>query len=179
MSGRGRRSRNTGPPRPVALDPAEIFRALAEATIDYVLIGGLAVGAHGAGRATRDVDICPNPSTANLRRLADLLVEIGAVDLDAEEFEPDELPAHDFEGLHAGGNLRLRTRLGDLDVMQYVKPFGDNTWAVLNKHSEERRPFGHRLRVCDYETLIQMKRAAGRSQDRIDIENLKAARREL
>lgn len=165
--------------RGVVFDPAAIFRALAEARVDYVLIGGLAVGAHGAGRATRDVDICPDPSDDNLRRLADLLEETGAVNVDAGEFTADELPAHDRDGLRGGGNFRLRTRIGRLDVMQHVEPFGDDTWAVLDRHAEKRSAFGSSLRVCDYETLIEMKRAAGRDQDRIDIENLKAARREL
>ncbi len=46
-------------------------------------------------------------------------------------------------------------------------------------HAEERRAFGTTVRVCSYEDLLEMKQAAGRDQDRIDIENLKAARREL
>lgn len=160
-------------------DPAAIFRALAATGIDYVLIGGLAVGAHGAARATRDVDICPDPSDDNLRRLAGLLEEIDAVNADVDEFSPDELRAHDFDGLRGGGNFRMRTSLGRLDLMQHVEPFGDDTWAVLDRHAESRSAFGCSLRVCGYETLIEMKRAAGRDQDRIDIENLKAARREL
>lgn len=165
--------------REAVFDPAELFRALATAEIDYVLIGGLAVGAHGAVRATQDVDICPDPSVGNLRRLADLLVEIDAVNADVDEFSPDELPDHDLDGLRAGGNFRLRTRLGRLDVMQHVAPFGDETWATLDRHAEQRAAFGVSLRVCDYDTLIAMKRAAGRGQDRVDLENLKAARREL
>lgn len=178
MSGRGEGA-GASVPRRVVLDPAAIFVALGRAKIDYVLIGGLAVGAHGAGRATRDVDICPNPADDNLRRLARFLEEIGAVNRDAGEPTSDELPAHDFEGLRGGGNFRLRTRLGDLDVMQHVGPFEGDTWAALDKRAEKRHVFGQDLRVCDYETLIAMKQAAGRDQDRIDIANLKAARREL
>jgi hypothetical protein len=164
---------------PAVLDPAGLFQALGDAEIDYVLIGGLAVGAHGAGRATKDIDICPNPDGDNLRRLADLLVSIDAVNLDQGEFDAEELPAHDFEGLSGGGNFRLRTRLGDLDVMQYVDPFEGDAWDVLNRGAESRRAFGSTVRVCSYEDLLEMKRAAGRGQDQIDIENLKAARREL
>ncbi|MGI9019589.1 MAG: hypothetical protein ACR2G3_02620 [Solirubrobacterales bacterium] len=139
----------------------------------------MAVGAHGAGRATKDVDICPDPAEGNLRRLADLLESVDAVNADESQFEPDELPAHDLEGLKGGGNFRLRTHLGDLDVMQHVDPFEHETWAILDKHAEDRQAFGHTVRVCSYEDLLQMKRAAGRDQDRIDIENIKAARREL
>ena len=179
----GRDQGRNGPDEPtsrrVVLDPAAIFKALAETEIDYVLIGGLAVGAHGAARATKDVDICPDPAEENLRRLAGLLESIDAVNADESQFKPDELPAHDLEGLRGRGNFRLRTRLGDLDVMQYVDPFEDETWTILDRHAEDRQAFGHTVRVCSYEDLLEMKRAAGRDQDRIDIENIRAARREL
>ena len=180
MSGRGRGGDGDEVvPRHVVLDPAGLFQALAEAKIDYVLIGGLALGAHGASRATKDVDICPNPEESNLRRLADLLRSIDAVNVDRGEFDAGELPAHDFEGLRGGGDFRLRTRLGALDVMQYVDPFEDRAWKTLNKHAETRKAFDCTIRVCSYEDLLAMKRAAGRDQDLIDIENIKAARREL
>lgn len=63
--------------------------------------------------------------------------------------------------------------------MQYLQPFGEETWAKLDRHAETRRAFGQRIRVCGYEDLIAMKRAADRGQDRIDVTNMKAARREL
>jgi hypothetical protein len=176
---RAKRGARAGGSKRVVLDPVAVFEALGDAEVDYVLIGGLAVGAHGAGRATRDVDICPNPSESNLRRLADLLESIDAVSADEDEFGADELPPHDLEGLKAGGNFRLRTRIGALDVMQYVEPFGGETWSTLDKHAEDRQAFGQTVRVCGYENLLEMKQAAGRDLDRIDIENLKAARREL
>ena len=39
--------------------PDELIAALADAGVEYVLIGGLAVAAHGFPRATKDVDIVP------------------------------------------------------------------------------------------------------------------------
>lgn len=181
MSGRGRGSGDAGEevPRRVVLDPKALFKALAQAEIDYVLIGGLAVGAHGAIRGTKDLDICPDPDEANRRRLANFLDSVDAVNTDAGEFAANEFRAHDFEGLRDGGNFRLRTRLGDLDVMQYVDPFEDDAWAVLDKHAEKRSVFGETVRVCSYEDLLEMKQAAGRDQDRIDVQSIKAARREL
>ena len=139
------------------------------AQIDYVLIDGLAVGAHGAVRATGDVDICPNPDDSNLLRLTHLL----------SEFDAYGLQAHGFESLRGGGNFRFRTRLGHLGVTQHVAPFADRSWEILDRRAETRRAFGHAVRVCSYEDLVEMKQAAGRDQDRIDIEDLKAARREL
>lgn len=183
MSGRGRGAGGGGDSarRRVVLDPTELFKALAAAKIDYILIGGLAVSAHGSIRATEDMDICPDPKSENLHRLADFLVDVEAVSLDEDEFEAGELPAHDFEGLKGGGNFRLRTKLGALDIMQHVEPFGEKTWLALDKNAVSRQPYGPSItiRVCSYEDLVEMKRAAGRDQDRVDLNNLKAARREL
>lgn len=160
-------------------DPRLLFEALAEADVEYILVGGFAVAAHGAPRATEDLDLCPDPDEDNLRRLAGLLADIEASSIDESDFEPDELPACDLDGLRGGGNFRLKTRLGKFDVMQYLRPFDDATWESLDRHAETHEVFGLEIRVCGYRDLLAMKRAADRPQDRIDIENMKAARREL
>lgn len=180
MSGRGAGNEDGDAPRPrEVLDPRQLFIALAEAGINYILVGGFAVAAHGAPRASDDLDICPDPDSANLKRLADFLKAIDARNIDEDEFEPGELPPHDREGLQGGGNFRLRTRLGKFDVMQYLRPFEEKSWEILDKHAETREVFGHRIRVCSYQDLIEMKSAADRPKDRIDIVDVKAARRDL
>lgn len=161
------------------LEPDALFQALADAEVNYILVGGLAVAAHGHIRATQDLDLCPEPSDDNLARLADLLAELGATNQDTDEFGPDELATHDLEGLRGGGNFRLMTTLGALDVMQYLEPFGDRTWEKLDQGAELRHAFGNEIRVCGYRDLLAMKTEAGREQDQLDIKNLKAANREL
>ena len=44
--------------------------ALNASGVAYVIVGGLAVAAHGVVRATRDLDLVPEPSAENLDRLA-------------------------------------------------------------------------------------------------------------
>lgn len=56
---------------------------------------------------------------------------------------------------------------------------GEGAYRDLAPHAIERTFLGHRVRFCSYEDLLRMKRAAGRAQDSVDIESLKAARREL
>ena len=53
--------------------PDELIAALSDGGVEFVLIGGLAVGAHGFPRATKDVDIVPAPDDGNLDRLANVL----------------------------------------------------------------------------------------------------------
>ncbi len=178
MSGRGAAEDGNAAERRVVFNPTELFQALSEAEIDYVLVGGLAVAAYGYVRATQDLDLCPNPSEENLKRLADLLQELEAVNRDADNFAPDEFVPHDLEGLSRGGNFRLFTTLGPLDVMQYLRPFEAKSWKKLSYKAEPRTVFGQTICVCSYDDLLAMKTAAGREQDETDIKNIKAARRE-
>jgi hypothetical protein len=56
------------------LDAGAIFNVLASNQVDYLLVGGFAVSAHGYIRATDDVDIC-HPDPENLQRLAAAIEE--------------------------------------------------------------------------------------------------------
>ena len=76
--------------------PDELIAALADGGVEYVLIDGLTVGAHGYPRATKDVDIVPSPEASNLARLAAVLRSIAAQhhalgDSDSSEFPYDRL----------------------------------------------------------------------------------------
>ena len=54
---------------PAALDFYGLLRTLLEHDAEFVLIGGFALGFHGVPRGTKDVDIVPDPSPANIGRL--------------------------------------------------------------------------------------------------------------
>jgi hypothetical protein len=59
-------------------EPERILAALNAAGVAYVIVGGIAVAAHGAIRATADVDVVPDPSATNLDSLAAVLNDLGA-----------------------------------------------------------------------------------------------------
>gem|GEM_PF-5181163 len=100
-----------------SLDPGALS-CFADAGVRYVVVGGLAVNAYGVIRATKDVDICPDPSQENLARLACVLRELQAVQMGIEDFERREMPFDptNVDDLSQGGNFRLVTRLGNLDA---------------------------------------------------------------
>jgi hypothetical protein len=157
--------------------PDELIAALADGDVEYVLIGGLAVGAHGFPRATKDLDIVPAPDPANLERLAAVLRSLGARHFDAGDFEPGEFPFDPLNpaDLREGGNFVLATRLGRLDVMQWVPGVpGDLAYEHLARSAIETSLGVHTLRVCSKDDLIAMKRAAGRPQDLVDLQELGA-----
>jgi hypothetical protein len=55
-----------------------ILRVLAANRVEYVVIGGLAVQAHGHPRTTQDIDPVPEPTDENRARLLAALTELGA-----------------------------------------------------------------------------------------------------
>jgi hypothetical protein len=158
------------------LDASGLLAALSNAEIDFVVIGGFAVSAHGYPRATKDLDIVPAPDTENLKRLAAVLQKLNATLLGMEEFSSKEIVQPDAGGLAMGGNFVLVTSSGRLDVMQLVAP--DLEFGELAEASVEDEVFGHQVRFCSYEHLVAMKEAAGRPEDLLDLERLRQARGE-
>lgn len=157
--------------------PDELIAALADAGVRYILIGGLAVGAHGFPRATKDVDIVPAPDAPNLERLAAVLRAVDATNYGLGDFDPAEFPFDplDPHQLAEGGNFVLATRLGRLDIMQWVPGIpGERAFEHLARDAVETALSGRRVEVCSRDDLIAMKRAAGRPQDLLDLEELGA-----
>jgi predicted nucleotidyltransferase len=157
------------------LDIRGLLRALSAEGIDFLVIGGVAVGYHGHIRATKDVDVVPSPDPANLRRLADVLRSLEARVEGADEFESDELlDPLDPAVLAEGGNWVLNTRLGRLDVMQ---SFGDDAlWERLSHGAIEDRIGDIGVKFVSYDDLVELKERAGRPEDLADLERLRQAR---
>lgn len=151
-----------------------MIAALNEAEVEFVVIGGFAVSAHGYPRGTKDLDIVPDPAPGNLERLAGLLDQLEAELLGVEELTESEVIRPDLDGLMQGGNFVLGTSLGRLDIMQYVVP--ELEYHDLEAGSFVEVVFGNPVRFCGFEQLIAMKEAAGRTEDLLDIERLREAR---
>jgi len=159
------------------LDGEPLLAALEKADVGFIVIGGFAVSAHGHLRATKDLDIVPDPDPENLNRLANMLSQLDTEVFGMEEFEQEEVPdPTDPDALALGGNFVLTTKHGRLDIMQLISP--DLEYADLETSAIEDEVFEHRVRFCSYEHLVAMKEAAGRSQDLEDLKNLRVARGE-
>lgn len=160
---------------PAALDPLPLLRALHERGIEYIVVGGFAVNAHGFIRVTKDLDIVPSPARENLERLAEMLRDLGARILDTGDFTAEELPADPIRhaDLEMGGNFWLLTDLGRLDVMQWLSGMeADDLYGEFDPDAIEGSVEGVPVRVCSLEHLRAMKRAAGRPQDLEDLRRL-------
>jgi hypothetical protein len=164
---------------PDGLDPVPLLRYLSERGVEHIIIGGFAVVAHGHVRPSKDLDIVPEPSRENLERLVTALLDVNAADAEVGDFDPSELAmsATRVDDLVQGGNFRLTTDLGDLDIMQWASGIdSDDLYGELDRQAMEANVEGIIVRVCGLGHLRAMKRAAGRPQDLEDLNRLGAPR---
>ena len=159
------------------LDADALLRALVAHDVEYVVIGGLALPAHGLVRATRDLDIVPRPDTENRARLFLALQAVDGRPIETDDFRPEELPvAFSAEGLELGGNWALSTAAGRIDVLQWVAGIEGYDRLRANAVAVPVPDVGTVL-FAGYDDLVAMKRAAGRPQDLLDVEALEELRR--
>jgi hypothetical protein len=144
--------------REIPLDAGVILHALAEHQVDYVVIGGLAMQAHGHPRTTQDLDLVPEPSAANLERLRAGLEALGARPVGARNPQPIKLPPE--------GTLELDTDAGGVDV--HLAPPGAAPYEALRSRALTLE-LETEVLVAGRDDLIAMKRASGRPIDRSDI----------
>src|SRR5262249_38657757 len=150
---------------PVATDLRKLIEVLAGASVDFVVVGGVAVVAHGHVRATLDLDICYSRRPENLDRLAGALAPFRPTLRGA----PADLPfVLDAETLRSGLNFTLRTDLGDLDL--FGELLGVGGYLEVAGDADEVVLYGHRVRIINLELLERAKRAAGRAKDLLDLE---------
>lgn len=150
-----------------------ILGTLLEADVRFIVVGGLASQVHGSPSLTGDVDICFDLDGQNLRRLSDALRLLAAV---RRGLEPGVRAPIDERALRAADVFTLSTRFGDLDLLAHPEPGLD--FEALDRRSIVAEILGLKVRVASLEDLIEMKRAAGRPKDRIELEILGALREE-
>lgn len=158
------------------LRPLELLAELVRHGVEFVVIGGFSLAAHGVIRGTKDVDVVPEPSQANLTRLMAALQALGAEPIAIGDFRSEEVMGLSVESLAAGGNWLLRTSLGRLDVMQYVPGVSSYEELRANAIAPEIPGMSAAPPFAGYDDLVAMKQAMGREQDLRDITELELAR---
>ena len=156
--------------------PDVILRTLIDHEVRFVLIGGLAAQAHGSPSLTGDLDICYARDKENLERLLETLSELAAVRRGLPADAP-KVPRLDARTLRAGGPFTLTTTAGDFNLLATPAPGLD--YERLRASAVSTTVAGHPVLVAGLADLIDMKRAAGRPKDRIELEILGALREEL
>jgi len=156
---------------PRIADLEALLRAIADAGVEAIVVGGAAAVIHGAPITTQDLDIVPRLDEGDAARLLALLTSLEA------RFRP-VLPGRDIapaaEHLTGGGQLNLITRYGPLDVL--CRLHDARGYHQLLPTSHEVSEGSLRVRVVDLDALIEIKRSTGRQRDLLVVPILEALR---
>jgi hypothetical protein len=152
-----------------------IIRALNEASVRYLIAGGLAVNAHGYLRFTKDADVVIQLVPDNIKRAFAALAALGykpLVPVTVEQFADRatrEGWIHD-KGMQVLQLWSDRHRETSIDVFAYEPfPFDEEYAKALIKPL-----YGSiEVRFVSIPTLIKMKEATGRPIDQDDIQHLR------
>ncbi len=156
----------------------DLFRMLQEESVDYVVVGGLAINLHGVERATMDVDLVLAMDESNLRRFLAAATRL--------KLKPS-LPVS-IESLCDAKQLDAWVREKHLIAFP-LRPASPNVPTVdiivrpavpfeqMHGNRIEKEVGGVRLSLASIDDLISLKTGTGRKQDASDIEALKIARR--
>ena len=148
-----------------------LLGALVESGVEFILVGGVAATVHGSARLTNDVDVVYRRSPENIAKLAAALAPLEPTLRGAPPGLPFRL---DPETIRHGLNFTLSTRAGALDLLGEIT--GGGGWEQLSHHTIEVEVFGLSCKCLDLDTLIAVKRAAGRPRDLETVAELEALR---
>lgn len=152
--------------------PTALLKRLVAHGVDFVVVGGIAMVAHGSSRTTNDLDIVYSTADANLEALGAALVELGARVRGVED-EVDFVP--DARTLRRTSILTLASPDGDIDLL--VGPAGAPRYSVLRSRAERAIIDGVAVPIASLDDLEAMKREAKRPKDKLDLEEIDAIRR--
>jgi hypothetical protein len=152
-----------------------LVTALDREGVRYIVVGGLAVAAHGYVRATRDLDLVVQLVPDNIQHAFAALESVGykpLVPITVEQFADAGLRASwirdkGMRVLNFWSDAHPETPV-DLFVAEPFE-FEEEYNRALNKPLYGKTP----VRFASIGTLIKLKEAAGRAQDLIDVENLR------
>lgn len=153
---------------------AALARSLESAHVRYLIVGGMAVVAHGYVRLTVDVDLVLDPDRESLLRAVEALSSLGYVPRAPVPFSAFADPAQrriwaTEKGLTVFSLFSAEHKATELDL--FLEPPFDFDWA----HARALRltmETGETLWFVSKADLVEMKRAAGRPRDLQDVEKL-------
>jgi hypothetical protein len=140
-------------------DFSELFVALCAEGAEFIVVGGYAVIFHSAPRFTKDIDVWVRPSAENAVRVRLALAAFGAPlgDLTVEDLSAD------------GTIFQIGVPPNRIDILTSIDGV---TFEVAYARSVATTYGDVSIRVLGLDDLIANKRAVGRKQDEIDVENL-------
>lgn len=149
-------------------DVKRVARYLGEAGVEYALIGGYALAAHGLVRLTEDIDVLVNPAAANSRRWIVALSKLP--DGAARELasDPDVFATQ----------KQYAIRINDEFTIDILPGAAGITWSELEPYVEDMMLDDVHVRVLNLEGLLKTKSGA-RPKDQADAAAIRHALEKL
>lgn len=144
----------------------ELLKALAEAGVEFVVVGGVAANLHGSSQTTRDFDVLAPLTADNCRKILAALSPFSPRFYQTLGKPPVDRSA---EQLAQFKNLYFLTDLGIIDLLGTLPPVGD--YQTVASRAVSITLFGIECRVLSLDDLIAVKHHVGRPKDRsVEIE---------
>jgi hypothetical protein len=142
-------------------DFRDILVGLADAGVDFLIVGAYALGFHGAPRASGDIDLLVRPSADNAARVVTALLAFGA------PLAAHGVSAEDFARPGTVYQIGLPPRR--IDILTEITGVGfDEAWASRVVATVSRRT----VNVLGREAFLKNKLATGRPKDLADAARL-------
>lgn len=148
--------KNESDPSPIISQFEKLLADLANADVDFCLVGGLAVILSGYVRVTEDADILVSERTENVSRLLSALAQWGegwARELKLDDFAPQE------------GSIRISEDF-DLDIFVRMQGHSIEHFRPRLRYFESR---GARIPYLAPEDIIALKSDSWRDKDKLDV----------
>ena len=157
------------PMSPIDLNNDEVIsflKALHNADVKYMLIGGFAVAFHGHIRATMDLDLWIKDEEQNLIRLKKVLMDFDVPGLDkVRSF--DLVPGFTQFAIGKSGFL--------VDPMKSLKAFSALDFDKCYSRGVEGNYGDVKFKVISREDLLKEKETANRPKDKLDLDSLNSS----
>jgi hypothetical protein len=140
-------------------DFKEFIQLLNANKVEYLIVGGYAVGVHGYPRYTGDIDIWINPEEENIKKMPDVLEKFG--------FSSSEINENSFR--NRDNIFRLGNPPHRIDIMTEIDGV---TFKDCYSNKIVKEIDGIKIFFIGYNDLIKNKKASGRKQDLLDLDNL-------
>ncbi len=146
--------------------------ALAGHKVEFALVGGAAVVAHGSTLMTQDLDILYRVERDNVTRLLKALE-----DLDAYVFNDPRRLRFGFDHLNNYGHHLTETKAGRLDLLGSIGKNGNVYYEHVVDDAIIIEAFGVKITCISLDRLIEIKRELGRPRDLAAVSELEAIKR--
>jgi predicted nucleotidyltransferase len=152
-----------------------VIKTLNDASVRYVVVGGLAVVLHGHARLTADIDLIVDLRAGEALKAIDALVRMGfrpRVPVDPRDFANGRVR----ESWQRERGMQVFSMFDPTSPMRVVDLFVHHPipFEELWSRSIELDLAHTTIRVASIADLIHLKRLAGRPQDLLDIQRLEA-----